>query len=137
MRNENIEALSFPVNEIDLFVVEDVLEHVFRPDTALNEMLRCLKPGGALIASIPLEGLPNLTRKCADLKNGEIVYFQEARYHGAPAGSSKSLVVWEYGTDVLDLLLKWTSGAEIEMFRGAIPRFEVLHDRRATFIVRK
>lgn len=35
----------------------EVLEHLFRPDIALNEFYRVLKPGGKLLITVPYHGL--------------------------------------------------------------------------------
>lgn len=48
-RIENLEALSLPDDTAGAVVCVDTLEHVRRPETAVAQMLRVLKPGGALI----------------------------------------------------------------------------------------
>ena len=37
---------SLPDNTFDLFVTQDVFEHIPEPEKALKEIYRCLKPGG-------------------------------------------------------------------------------------------
>lgn len=49
----NAEALDFPDGHFDLIICNHVLEHVDRPEAALAEFHRCLKPGGHLIAQTP------------------------------------------------------------------------------------
>jgi SAM-dependent methyltransferase len=43
----------FKDNEFDGLVCNQVLEHVFNPETFLNEISRVLKPGGKLLLTIP------------------------------------------------------------------------------------
>jgi SAM-dependent methyltransferase len=43
---------------VDVALLVDVLEHVERPETVLNEIARILRPGGRMLAFIPIEGEP-------------------------------------------------------------------------------
>ena len=49
----DIEAMPFPDAAFGTVVCTEVLEHVPYPQTALNEIRRVLRPGGALIGSVP------------------------------------------------------------------------------------
>ena len=51
---ESLEALTFASNSVDIFITQDVLEHVFDPVAAFQEIARVLKPGGAHIFTVPL-----------------------------------------------------------------------------------
>jgi SAM-dependent methyltransferase len=52
--------LPFPDATFDLVHMEEVIEHVVRPDRAMDEVRRVLEPGGHLILSTPnLACLPN------------------------------------------------------------------------------
>jgi SAM-dependent methyltransferase len=53
-RCENLEALTFDDDSIDLHVTQDVLEHVFDPSRVFSEIARTLKPGGAHVFTVPL-----------------------------------------------------------------------------------
>ena len=55
IRNENIEKLTFPDETFDLFITQDVLEHVFNPAMAIKEMFRVLRSGGALVFTVPIQ----------------------------------------------------------------------------------
>jgi SAM-dependent methyltransferase len=43
---------------VDTALVVDVLEHVEYPETVLSEIARILRPGGKLLAFVPMEGEP-------------------------------------------------------------------------------
>lgn len=49
----DIEAMDLPDESVDLFVVNHVLEHV-DDERALDELHRCLSPGGAALITAPL-----------------------------------------------------------------------------------
>lgn len=137
-RNEDIERLTFPDGSIDLFVVEDLLEHVFDPERATREMLRCLGGSGHILGTVPLEAGTGPTRRMAVLgSDGSVQYFGVPRYHGTPAGSKGSLVVWEYGADFRELMTTWITGHSVEWFYGPMPEYEIQSDRRMTFLITK
>lgn len=45
----NINKMIFPSNSVENFCMYQVMEHIETPLTALNEILRCLKPGGKIV----------------------------------------------------------------------------------------
>jgi len=50
---EDASALPFEPNSFDVVVCLEVLEHLFAPAEAATEILRVLKPGGVLVATVP------------------------------------------------------------------------------------
>jgi SAM-dependent methyltransferase len=50
----DLAALPFANEAFDLVAAFDVIEHVADGDTALDELARVLRPGGTLVASVPL-----------------------------------------------------------------------------------
>lgn len=58
LREGSILALPLEDKSVDVSIALDVLEHVERDDTALAELLRVTKPGGALILNVP--AMPSL-----------------------------------------------------------------------------
>ena len=59
-RAGSAEDLPFSDEEFDLVLAVQVLEHVFDPITATNEMYRCLRPGGELVILVPQSGTLHL-----------------------------------------------------------------------------
>lgn len=100
-RCENLEALSFPDESIDLHVSQDVMEHVFRPDKVFREVARTLKPGGAHVFTVPLVNKHRSTRvRAAVSANGQVQHFAPAAYHGNPISEQGSLVTMDWGYDI-------------------------------------
>ena len=52
----SVYALPFADTSFDCVIISEVLEHLHEDARALREMLRVLKPGGVLAASVPREG---------------------------------------------------------------------------------
>jgi SAM-dependent methyltransferase len=101
--NQDHQRLTFPDERFDLIVSSHVLEHVPDPSAALREAFRILKPTGRYIFSVPggLEHRHSLTR--AELRAGELVLHEAARYHHSPE-DEPALVYTEFGEDLLDTL---------------------------------
>lgn len=86
----DMQLLPYPDNDWDVVLHSDVLEHVPDPEAGLKECWRVLRPGGALIYTIPIV-YGRLTRTRKKLP---------ASYHGAPDQPVADwLVHTEYGSD--------------------------------------
>ncbi len=107
IRCENLEILTFPENHFDIFITQDVFEHLFSPATAAREIMRVLKPGGVHVFTAPKHGFLKFSRCRATLRDGNVVHLEEAQYHGNPIGDGRSLVTWDYGSDFEFLLQEW------------------------------
>ncbi|QXP86879.1 class I SAM-dependent methyltransferase [Methylococcus capsulatus] len=110
IRNENLESLTFPDDSFDLFITQDVFEHIFFPHLAAKEIMRVLKPGGAHVFTVPKEKHLPSSRPRARLVDSEIEYLDDPVYHGNPVGDGKALVTWEYGDDFEALIGRWSGG---------------------------
>lgn len=108
VRCENLESLTFDDNSIDIFITQDVFEHVFNPDLAAKEIIRVLKPGGIHIFTAPKHNRINISYPRAIIKNNKIEYLFEEQYHGNPIGNRRALVTWDYGNDFESLLYQWS-----------------------------
>jgi SAM-dependent methyltransferase len=107
VRCEDVHHLSFPDATFDLFITQDVLEHVFHPDRALAEIMRCVKPGGLHVFTTPKHKSLLRSERRAELRGGEIVHLRDPVYHGNPVGDGRTLVTWDYGADFEDLAQRW------------------------------
>ena len=121
IRCENLEQLTFMDETFDIFITQDVLEHVFTPDQALAEISRVLRFGGMHIFTTPRHKDLLLSRQRARVENDHVIHMLEAIYHGNPISSKGSLVTWDYGLDFVGLAERW-SGYQTSAY--------VLHDRR-------
>lgn len=117
-RCENMEAMTFADNSIDIHVHLDVLEHVNHPDRCLHEMLRTLKPGGLAIFTTPVEADLAETKRVALYTADGIEHYAKPEYHGNPALDGGSLVTFKYGQDLKTRLQGWEPGFAIEMFNA-------------------
>lgn len=100
MRCENLEALSFPDESVDLHVTQDVLEHIFQPSRAFREIARTLKPGGMHICTVPIVNKQQPSRPRALLENNQVRHLEPEQYHGNPVGDGRALVTVDWGFDI-------------------------------------
>jgi SAM-dependent methyltransferase len=113
-RCENLEKLTFADGTFDLVITQDVFEHVLHPASAFREIARTLKAGGAHIFTVPLYN-GNKTVVRAEETANEIKYLKEPMYHGNPVDKKGSLVVTDWGDDMLDFI-RANSGMTTKMF---------------------
>jgi SAM-dependent methyltransferase len=109
IRSENLEALTLPDESVDVFVTQDVLEHVFSPEAAIREIHRVLRPGGCHVFTTPKHKGMAQTVQRARITDGEIEYLLDAAYHGNPIGDNRALVTYDYGADFEQLLSDWSA----------------------------
>ena len=105
---QNLENLTFDDATFDIFITQDVLEHVFQPDTALREIMRVLRRDGIHIFTAPKHKHLLKSYQRARMVDGSVEHFHEPIYHGSPIGDGRSLVTWDYGSDFDDLLGQWS-----------------------------
>lgn len=123
--NEDLHRLTFADDAFDVFVAQDVLEHLWEPDRALREMLRVTAPGGAVVLTVPLfAGRPTVRRARRD-PAGRVEHLRRPVCHGDPVNASGSLAVWDFGDDFEDLLRSWLPCCRIEIHREPLPEIGV------------
>jgi SAM-dependent methyltransferase len=104
-RCENLEGLTFPNASFDLVLTQDVFEHVLRPDRAIQEIDRVLRPGGAYVMTVPIVMKNSGSSRRAGIDpSGNLVHHKEPQFHGNPIDDNGSLVTIDWGYDILDYL---------------------------------
>jgi SAM-dependent methyltransferase len=95
--HQDLMALSFADESIDVLVSSDVLEHVADPYRAHGEIHRVLRPGGSHVFTIPfLETTFLDDRRAALDSHGEVVHFAEPVYHADPINPVPGALVFTY-----------------------------------------
>jgi SAM-dependent methyltransferase len=108
LRSERLEALTFPDASFDIFLTQDVLQHVARPDRALAEISRVLKPGGAHVFTVPKHKDLLQSRPRIALEEGAIRHLHEPVYHASPIDGGRLLLAWDFGADADWLFRDWS-----------------------------
>jgi SAM-dependent methyltransferase len=105
-RNENLEALTFPDESFDLFITQDVMEHVYHPEQAFASIAKVLKANGAHLFTVPIDNKEKPSETWATLgENGDPVFLKEEEWHGTPI-AGRSAVTMHYGYDILEMIEK-------------------------------
>jgi SAM-dependent methyltransferase len=135
-RCEDLQNLSFPDESFDLFVTQDVFEHIPAPQKGYREVARVLKPGGAHVFTIPLyKGKPTLVRARL-MEDGTLVKYLADDYHANPVDPKGSLVTTEWGDDVADFIYE-ASGLKTEVLHYRDRRLGLDGEFLYVFISRK
>jgi SAM-dependent methyltransferase len=122
-RCENLDSLTFPDASFDLFLTQDVFEHLFHPDRAIKEIERVLKPEGAYIMTVPIVMKSRASERRARLSSmGEIAYLKDPQYHGNPIDTRGALVTIDWGYDILAYLSYYSSLSATLLYMDDIQR---------------
>lgn len=97
IRNEDVQRLSLPDGSFDLVTSNQVLEHVPDDMLAFRECVRVLRPGGLLIATVPLYDTSCTEQlACLDV-SGKLTWLGEPEYHDSRFGGACSApVFWRH-----------------------------------------
>jgi len=98
-RSEDLSNLTFEDNSFDLFVTQDVFEHIMNPELAFKEIERVLKSGGAHVFTMPWYPSLKESRQRVKMENNKMVYLEEPIYHGNPIDEKGSIVTFDWGMD--------------------------------------
>ena len=99
-RSEDLERQTFEDESFDIVVTQDVFEHLFRPDQAIAEIARTLKPGGMHICTVPLlyQSGPSVRRAAREADG--VRHFAEPVHHTDVQPTGGSLVTVDWGYDI-------------------------------------
>ena len=108
-RNESLENQTFPDEIFDIVVTLDVFEHVYEPGKMIKEIYRTLKPGGLYVCTFPIrkyqvDSHKPRVRKATD---GSLIYLEDPEIHGNPTNDGGSLVTFDYGYDIHQMINYW------------------------------
>lgn len=105
--NQNLENLKFEDNSFDIFITQDVFEHINNPFAAFKEIYRVLKPGGVHIFTVPIDSPLKRTVPRISIENGIRKPILPEVYHGNPIDKENgSLVTYDWGNDICELIEK-------------------------------
>jgi SAM-dependent methyltransferase len=122
VRHEDLTALTFADDSVDLLITSETLEHVPDLDRALAEIRRVLAPGGRHVFTVPqLPGTPTTFARARLGADGSKVDLAPPIAH--PGGDWGWPVFTEFGADLPDLLRR--AGFEVEVRFGPITEDDV------------
>ena len=136
VRCENLERMTFADGSFDLFITQDVFEHVLDPGRAFAEVARVLRRGGSHVFTIPMYGHEESLVRAAWGENGEIVNLVEPDYHGDPSEGPAWLVATEWGKDFTKFI-EDASSMMTTVFRFADPNLGLQGEFPEVFISTK
>jgi O-methyltransferase len=133
---QDLEALTLADASVDLVVLQDVLALVCRPDAALREIVRVLRPGGTFVFTLARDlGLPTSRRRVRRGPDGVLEYLVAPVRYGAP-DNDKYLLKWDFGLDFEALAGAW-SGCPVSGVLVRDPQFGLDGEYLEVFILRK
>jgi len=99
--------MSIPLKSFDIFITQDVFEHIYNPFKAFDEIARVLKPGGAHIFTVPWYKKNKRTVKRIKMdRRGRVIHLQPPIYHGNPIDDKGSLVTYDWGRDIFEIIYR-------------------------------
>ena len=108
VRCENIEAFTFDDEVFDIVITQDVMEHVFHPWLAHQQIYRVLRPGGIHLHTTPVyQGAHESVCRAEISEIGEVTYLHPPEYHGNPIDDAGSLVTFLYCRDLPERIAQW------------------------------
>lgn len=133
---EDATKLSFDNESIDLYISNDVLEHVSDYKLAFSEAYRVLKHGGKFIFHIPFYFLDKTEIRAELTRNGKINFIKNPIYHGDPLSKNGALVFTDFGWDLFDLVRSYNV-SDFYMYMVNDIRSGYLHSNSFCFIMEK
>ncbi len=116
----DLEHLSYSNGSLDVVLAGDVFEHVRDDVAAFHEVYRVLKPGGALIFTVPYDPALPETLVRVRVEGDRDVLMLPAEYHG---GGGRSLAYRTYGPDLPERLRR--AGFATGSWPLEVPRYAI------------
>ena len=104
VRSENMMALTFPSESLDLVMHFDILEHISDWRAGLRECERVLRPGAHLLFTSPFYDALDRNIIRAEVRDGQVHHLLPPAYHANPVSSEGSLVFIHPSWEVYDYL---------------------------------
>jgi SAM-dependent methyltransferase len=105
VRCEDLTALTFADASLDLFVTQDVFEHVLDPEPGFAEIARVLRPGGLHVFTVPwYRGRATHVRARPGADGRTVEHRAPPDFHSNPVDPTGSLVATEWGDDLADVI---------------------------------
>ncbi len=95
--------MTFEDDSFDIVITQDVFEHIYHPQKAFQDVIRTLRPGGAHIFTIPIDGRTLSTTRARE-EDGSLTYILPPQYHGNPIDPNGSVVITDWGTDIVEYI---------------------------------
>lgn len=133
---QNLEEMTYADNTFDIFITQEVFEHIFNAEKAFKEIERVLKPGGFHVFTTPYRNWTPTIKRAELLNTGEINYMLPAEYHGNPIGDGKSLVIFDWGNDFVFLISKWC-GMNTLIYEKESAKMGLKGELKEVFVSRK
>jgi SAM-dependent methyltransferase len=117
LRHEDVTALSFADGSFDLICTYDVLEHVPDYREGLKELIRCLKPKGRILITVPFDlNAPTTQIRARHLQDGSIEHLMPPIYHADPLSPTGVLCYQIFGWDILAMLSEFGVDGVLQFF---------------------
>ena len=131
--HQDLTALSFPDESIDMVLSSDVLEHVADPYRAHEEIRRVLRSGGSHIFTVPFHQQLYLDEQRAYVnEHGDVVHLKEPIYHSDPLRPTADVLV--YTIFSLEMLIRLRRmGFVTNLYRLHSPRLGILGHNAIVF----
>ena len=108
VRCEDVTRLTFADESLDLFITQDVFEHVLHAERGFAEIARVLRPGGLHVFTVPWYWWkPTLVRARSGPDGLE--HLEPPDYHANPVDPAGSLVITEWGWDLPEVIFRHSS----------------------------
>lgn len=134
-RCEDLTRLTFGDESFDLFVTQDVFEHVLDPERGFAEVARVLRPGGLHVFTVPWYWWKPTLVRARETKQG-VEHLHEPEFHSNPVDPQGSLVATEWGFELPDLILE-SSGMTTTAYCLRDPRLGIVGEFLEVMVSRK